>query len=145
MIDTQLTAALPSPARPAGAGSGLVPNPNAELTKTDFLTLMITQLRTQDPLNPLDQNQFLAQTAQFASLEQLVAMNETLGRLATGLSAAPEPSASLAQLQQIARALEEIKGLLGGSTPAAAPGAETGPPAGGEAPAVAGSPAAAAS
>jgi flagellar basal-body rod modification protein FlgD len=41
------------------------------LGKDDFLKLLITQLRNQDPLNPLDQNQFLAQTAQFTSLEHL--------------------------------------------------------------------------
>jgi flagellar basal-body rod modification protein FlgD len=41
------------------------------LDKNDFLKLLITQLRHQDPLNPLDQNEFLAQTAQFTSLEQL--------------------------------------------------------------------------
>jgi flagellar basal-body rod modification protein FlgD len=41
------------------------------LGKQDFLKLLITQLRNQDPLNPLDQNQFLAQTAQFTSLENL--------------------------------------------------------------------------
>jgi flagellar basal-body rod modification protein FlgD len=41
------------------------------LGKQEFLKLLITQLRNQDPLSPLDQNQFLAQTAQFSSLESL--------------------------------------------------------------------------
>jgi flagellar basal-body rod modification protein FlgD len=41
------------------------------LGKNDFLKLLITQLQNQDPLNPLDQNQFLAQTAQFTQLEDL--------------------------------------------------------------------------
>jgi flagellar basal-body rod modification protein FlgD len=45
--------------------------PGQTLGKDDFLKLLITQLRNQDPLNPLDQNQFLAQTAQFTSLEHL--------------------------------------------------------------------------
>jgi flagellar basal-body rod modification protein FlgD len=45
--------------------------PGSTLGKDDFLKLLITQLRNQDPLNPLDQNQFLAQTAQFSALESL--------------------------------------------------------------------------
>ncbi|MBI5627830.1 MAG: flagellar hook assembly protein FlgD, partial [Candidatus Rokubacteria bacterium] len=35
------------------------------------LRLLVTQLRHQDPLAPLDQNQFLAQSAQFSALEEL--------------------------------------------------------------------------
>jgi flagellar basal-body rod modification protein FlgD len=41
------------------------------LGKDDFLRLLVTQLRHQDPLSPLDQNQFLAQSAQFSALEEL--------------------------------------------------------------------------
>lgn len=94
--------------------SGPVKNPNAELGKDDFLKLMVTQLRNQDPLNPLDQNQFMAQTAQFSSLEQLVDMNKTLTDLSQTLGATKEPSASLAQLEKISQALDDIKTLLGG-------------------------------
>ncbi len=52
------------------------------LGKNDFLKLLITQLRNQDPLNPLDQNQFLAQTAQFTSLEHLQNINAQLADVA---------------------------------------------------------------
>jgi flagellar basal-body rod modification protein FlgD len=41
------------------------------LDKQQFLKLLITQLRNQDPLNPVDQNQFLTQTAQFTTVENL--------------------------------------------------------------------------
>lgn len=41
------------------------------LGKDDFLKLMVTQLRHQDPMNPVDDTQFLAQMAQFATLEQI--------------------------------------------------------------------------
>jgi flagellar basal-body rod modification protein FlgD len=36
-----------------------------------FLKLMVAQLKNQDPMNPQDSSQFLAQTAQFTSLEKL--------------------------------------------------------------------------
>lgn len=39
-----------------------------------FLQLMVTQLRYQDPLNPSDSAEFLAQTAQFTSLEKIQAV-----------------------------------------------------------------------
>jgi flagellar basal-body rod modification protein FlgD len=51
------------------------------LGKDDFLKLLITQLKNQDPLNPLDQNQFLAQTAQFTSLENLQNMSTQLSEM----------------------------------------------------------------
>ena len=53
------------------------------LGKQDFLKLLITQLRNQDPLNPLDQNQFLSQTAQFTSLENLQNISTQLSEMNT--------------------------------------------------------------
>lgn len=44
---------------------------NRGLSKDDFLRLFITQLRFQDPLNPLDSTGMTAQLAQFSSLEEL--------------------------------------------------------------------------
>jgi flagellar basal-body rod modification protein FlgD len=39
-----------------------------------FLKLMVAQLKNQDPMNPTDSSQFLAQTAQFTSLEKLTSV-----------------------------------------------------------------------
>ena len=45
--------------------------PNQELDKDVFMELMITQLQYQDPLNPMDNQEMLAQMAQFTALEQM--------------------------------------------------------------------------
>lgn len=50
----------------------------ATLDKDDFLNLLVTQLRYQDPLNPSDNQQMAAQMAQFSSLEQMKNMATSL-------------------------------------------------------------------
>ncbi|NBB75411.1 MAG: hypothetical protein GVY35_17335 [Bacteroidetes bacterium] len=50
----------------------------AELGKQDFLQLLTTQLKAQDPMSPMKGQEFAAQLAQFSSLEQLLNINETL-------------------------------------------------------------------
>jgi flagellar basal-body rod modification protein FlgD len=52
---------------------------NSRLGKNDFLNLLVTQLRFQNPLEPLKDSDFVAQLAQFSSLEQLENINTSLG------------------------------------------------------------------
>lgn len=54
---------------------------NSSLGKDDFLTLLVSQLKNQDPLKPMDPTEFTAQLAQFSSLEQLHNINENLQAL----------------------------------------------------------------
>jgi flagellar basal-body rod modification protein FlgD len=57
----------------------------AELNQEDFLTLMITQLKHQDPFKPLDPSQYVGQLAQFSSVSGLADMNKQLSALTNSL------------------------------------------------------------
>ena len=58
------------------------------LDKNDFLELLITQLTHQDPTDPMKDRDFIAQMAQFSTLEQMTNMSHDFGRLAGILSTA---------------------------------------------------------
>ena len=88
----------PSTATPTSDG------PKA-MGQDDFLKLLVTQLQHQDPLNPIENEDFIAQTAQFTQLEQLsklvslmersVALQETAQgstKPATSESQSPSPA-----------------------------------------------------
>jgi flagellar basal-body rod modification protein FlgD len=50
---------------------------NDSLGKNDFLKILVAQLQNQDPSNPMEDTQFIAQMAQFSSLEQMQNMSKT--------------------------------------------------------------------
>jgi flagellar basal-body rod modification protein FlgD len=60
--------------------------PKQALGKNDFLQLMMKQLSYQDPLNPMQDKEFIAQMAQFSSLEQMTAMSQSFANLSNTLS-----------------------------------------------------------
>lgn len=55
------------------------PNPN--LGKDEFIKILMTQLQNQDPLNPMDDKEFIAQMATFSSLEQMMNMASSIDML----------------------------------------------------------------
>lgn len=59
-------------------GNNQVATSSKELGKDDFLKLLVTKMMYQDPLNPITDESFVAQLAQFSSLEQLENMNRNL-------------------------------------------------------------------
>jgi flagellar basal-body rod modification protein FlgD len=61
----------------AGQGRGA-----QELDRGAFMELLVAQMRNQDPLAPMDNQQFIAQLAQFSSLEEMQGVNENLVALA---------------------------------------------------------------
>lgn len=52
---------------------------NAQISKNEFLNLLVTQLKNQDPLDPMKNDQFAVNLAQFSQLEQLVSINDKIG------------------------------------------------------------------
>lgn len=54
---------------------------STEADKNMFLELMVTQMRYQDPLNPTDSSEMLAQTAQFTALEKMEAVAEQMAMM----------------------------------------------------------------
>ncbi|NNE65131.1 MAG: hypothetical protein HKN33_01080 [Pyrinomonadaceae bacterium] len=46
-----------------------------------FMTLLVAQLKNQDPLSPQDGTEFVAQLAQFNSLDQLIGIRDAIERL----------------------------------------------------------------
>ena len=61
---------------PQGGPASSIPNPK-QLGQEEFLKLLITQLKSQDPMKPVEDTAFIAQMAQFSSLNQMQALNKS--------------------------------------------------------------------
>jgi flagellar basal-body rod modification protein FlgD len=64
-----------------GDRSGKLFEPKNELGKQDFLRLLVTQLEFQDPLEPMENTEFVAQLAQFSALEGNYNIEKAVGEL----------------------------------------------------------------
>ena len=69
--------------------SAFAPQPQArardKLGQEDFLTLMITQFRNQDPFEPMDNGEFLGQLAQFSTVNGIESLNSSFGGLSSAM------------------------------------------------------------
>ncbi len=65
-----------------------------ELDKNAFLRLMVTQLNNQDPLNPQENGDFIAQLAQFSSVEGIENLNDSFSTLASSMQSSQALQAS---------------------------------------------------
>jgi flagellar basal-body rod modification protein FlgD len=78
-----MTAVSPvtSASNPAASVSNALDKNEIASNFTTFLQLLTTQLKNQDPLSPMDTNQFTQQLVQFAGVEQQMKTNDTLATL----------------------------------------------------------------
>jgi flagellar basal-body rod modification protein FlgD len=83
----------------SGQGSSAASSNEASVSANDFLTLLVTEMKNQDPTASTDPNEYINQLVQVNSLEQLISINQNLstalGTSATASSRAssPEPIA----------------------------------------------------
>lgn len=87
-----------SPVSPLSAvtqsiGASATPD-KTTLGKDDFLKLLMAQMQNQDPTQPADSNQFVAQLAQFSEVEQLTSMNGSMTSMLYGQAAAAQTAAA---------------------------------------------------
>ncbi len=61
--------------------SGTITAESASQIQTDYISLLVTQLQNQNPLEPLDNKDMAAQLAQFSQLQQLENMNTSFGKV----------------------------------------------------------------
>ena len=61
--------------------SEAIGSPGGALGKDEFLQLLVAQLQNQDPIDPVDNAQMIAQLAQFSSLEQMQNLNDQFSGL----------------------------------------------------------------
>jgi flagellar basal-body rod modification protein FlgD len=79
-----------------GSGAAAEP-PKKDVGKDAFLQLLVTQLQHQDPMQPQENGEFLAQLAQFSSLESLQHIKEDIAALRALLAPADTQGDSATQ------------------------------------------------
>ena len=82
-----------------------------KLGKDDFLKLLITQLQNQDPTSPMENTEFIAQMAQFSSLEQMTNMSTEFTKLANMLNSG-EAVSLLGKSVEVASGESSISGVV---------------------------------
>ena len=85
--------------------------PQQQLGKDDFLKLLVTQLSHQDPTAPMQDKEFIAQMAQFSSLEQMTGMAADFAKL-TSMLAGSEASSALGKNVELADGERVVQGTV---------------------------------
>src|SRR5713101_3025549 len=80
-VSNTVASATTTPAASSSAASSVSSSQTIAGNFQTFLTMLTTQLKNQDPTNPLDTNQFTQQLVQFAQVEQQLKSNDQLSTL----------------------------------------------------------------
>ena len=84
------TISAPGQSSTAAAATATVPQAKDPLTdKTTFLRLLVSQLQNQNPLSPVDGNQFVSQLTSYSQLEQLIGIHQDTSSLGQPLPTNP--------------------------------------------------------
>ncbi|MBR3543437.1 MAG: flagellar hook assembly protein FlgD [Treponema sp.] len=86
-----------------------------ELGKDDFLKLLMAQLTHQDPMEPMDNSQFIAQMVQFSSLEQMYNVSNGFNKMAS-IMQSNEAAGTLGKMVELDVEGERITGIAEGFT-----------------------------
>jgi len=81
------------------------------LGKDDFLKILITQLSYQDPTAPMENKEFIAQMAQFSSLEQMTNMAKDFSRL-TAMITGTEAASALGKNVELIEGENMVQGVV---------------------------------
>lgn len=86
-------------------------NPQQNLGKDDFLKILITQLSYQDPTAPMEDKEFIAQMAQFSTLDQMTGMANDFSRL-TNMLAGNEATGALGKSVEVLAGDRTVQGTV---------------------------------
>jgi flagellar basal-body rod modification protein FlgD len=85
--------------------------PNQSLGRDDFIKILLTQLAHQDPTAPMEDKEFIAQMAQFSSLEQMTNMAADFAKMARLLKVT-EASGALGKAVELNLEDETVQGVV---------------------------------
>jgi len=88
-VDTSLLQSLGLTSANAGSSgtSASAPTPKSQLGQQDFLKLLTTQLNNQDPLQPMQNGEFMTQMAQFSTVQGIQELQQSFSSFASTMSA----------------------------------------------------------
>jgi len=85
--------------------------PNQNMGKDDFLKILLTQLAHQDPTAPMQDKEFIAQMAQFSSLEQMTNLASDFAKMARMLQST-EAAGALGKAVELDTGFETVQGTV---------------------------------